>query len=240
MAGRAAEGDQGDDRSEPRRDTRSAVARPSPQRDRRRSHGHRHQHPRGRVRARAPARLDQAAARGHADRDGARPRARAPRPARGDVDHRRVERAVHAHARPAGVGDRGREHRGREALRGLRGVCRGGGRDDPEVPRPGRRRRRHGRRPGDDGAARPAVGPHLLHGEPGDRKDHSPGGREAPDPDRARAGRQEPDDRPLVGAPQGRRPPHRVSGASPTRATSAPPRTTCSSGPRSRTSSSLT
>ena len=82
-----------------------------------RPHGYRHQHPRSRVRAREPSRLANAAARGHADGARTRPRACAPRPARGDDDHRRVERALHAYARPARVGAGRGELRGDQDVR---------------------------------------------------------------------------------------------------------------------------
>ena len=172
----------------------------------------------------------------------ARPRPGAPRPARRDADHRRLERAADADLRTAGAGARRRatprcikpsemSRRPRRPLHRRAGAA---------VPRHERRRGGRGRRARDHRPARRSTGTSSSSPAARRRQDHPPGGGQAPDADRARARRQEPDHRALVGGHRSRPPAASPTAATSTPARSAPRPTTCWSGPRSRTSWSST
>ena len=155
---------------------------------------------------------------------------RPPRPARHRADHRPVELPGAARARAARRRDRGRQHRGDQAERGRRPTRRA---RSPASSRRYLDRDAYavggGRCPRDDGAARRALGPHLLHGQRDGRARRDGRRGAAPHAGDARARRQEPGDRRRERRPR-RRGPSASCGAStstPARRASRP--TTCSS-----------
>ena len=134
--------------------------------------------------------------------------------------------------RPARCCHRRRQHGRPQAFGALRGDFGRPGSNDAQVLRHQRVRCSRRGRAGDDGAAGREVGHDLFHRQPSGGPDRPPGGGEASDTVRTRAGRQEPDhraqSRPISAPPPGGSP----TAATSTAARSAPLLTTSWSGPK--------